>query len=106
MLQAAWAAAGGGIAFRLPPVDVTRASGSAGLAGQVTDGRWSGRRKLEEEGVTGKMLGNVGCRKCHIHVGSDFTSTWVVILEENHSKGPKGSGERNQQTWKRYLVIN
>lgn len=33
---------------------------------------WSGRRKLEEEGVAGKMLGKVGCRKCHIHPGSDF----------------------------------
>ena len=32
-LQAAWAAAEGGIAFRPPRVDVTRVSGSAGSAG-------------------------------------------------------------------------
>ena len=66
----------------------------------MTNGRWSGwngRRKLEEEGVTGKMLGNVGCRKCHIHTGSDF--------REESQQGAKRSGERNQQPWKRYLVI-
>ena len=66
---------------------MTNADGAGGAAA----GSWRKRESRERCWVTWGA-GNV-------------TSTRVVILEKNHSEGPKGSGERNQQPWKRYLVI-